>query len=342
MKAILTEINRNRTLMGLPLITEGVGISGILDAAVTGMESAVMKKITKEIVDKFPNNFTFGSAGARTTFINKGLSSLQTALQKISRKEALAIIVQIDNSQIAKLASFIMKNEDGLVDTVKDLVQKGVPVKDIKGKLGTLTDIPDSVINTMIKSIEVDVLFTPERIKALAKALEASVGKNLKKITDEAINAFRASNPGATEQQIAEYMVKNLPDNFFSAKNVEILIKKVGSGFKSILQVLLMNKDRSGPAWWKIIGLLGASTTIAMVTAFKSYLEREYIPDAIDVLEKDPRYNCYAGYITPGKDKDHFVVLEPDNTRAIIKFDNKRFWYVDRNDKPIKELLCKG
>lgn len=340
MKEILTEINRNRRLMGLPVLTEGTGLAGILDAAVGGMENVMMKKITQEIVDKFASSFTFGSAGAKTRFINGGLASVKTALGKISRKEALAIIVQIDNSQIAKLASFIMKNEDGLVDTVSQLVQKGVPVKDIKAKLGTLTDIPDTVINTMIKNIELDVLFTPERIKSFAKAIETSSGKNLKKLTQEAIDAFRTSNPGATEQQIAEHMVKNLPDNFFSAKNVESLTRKFGSGFKSIFQTLLLNKERSGPSWWKILGLLGASTTIAIYTAIGDHISREYIPDAIDILEKNPKYNCYAKYVTPGKDKNHFVVVEPDNTRAIIKFDNKRFWYVDKNDTPIKELSC--
>ena len=59
MKNLITEINRNRVLMGLEVINEGTGLAGIIDAIANGLASNMVKKVTTEIVDSFPAIFKY-------------------------------------------------------------------------------------------------------------------------------------------------------------------------------------------------------------------------------------------------------------------------------------------
>lgn len=346
MKNLITEINRNRVLMGLEVINEGTGLAGIIDAIANGLASNMVKKVTTEIVDSFPAIFkydlnTAAGKAARTKFINGGLASLKSALAKISRKEALEIIVKVDTAQVAKLASLIEKEETELMAQIGSLVEKGVEGKTIKKSLGELTDIPDSVVSVLINKVSIEKLFTVERITELLKAMEKASGKNFNKLRQTAIDAYRTSNPGITELEIAEKLANDLPYSLLSAKRMQKLVDAGGANFARLIDYLFKDK-KNNFAWKRIMAIGGVSLTIGALWWAKEYLFA-YLPEPkspIDKLEQDPRYSCYAGYITPGKDENHFVVVDENNKRQNVLYKDGRFWFIDKTGNIISELKC--
>ena len=348
MKNLITEINRNRVLMGLEVINEGTGLAGIIDAIANGLASNMVKKVTTEIVDSFPAIFkydlnTAAGKAARTKFINGGLASLKSALAKISRKEALEIIVKVDTAQIAKLASLIEKEETELMAQIGSLVEKGVDDDMIKKSLGELTDIPDSVVSVLLSKVSIEKLFTEERIKATAKTMIAAAGKNLNKISQTAIDTYRTSNPGATEQQIAEYLIETLPYSLFSVKKLEQILGKGTAGAGKLARMLLFDKKTGKLSWSKFALYVGTATVIKLASWIHSWSGE--LPQPTSLIEKfkaDPRYSCYAKYITPSqKGDEYFIIEEVDGSRAVIKHIKGNFYYVDNKDTPLKEVSCK-
>jgi hypothetical protein len=335
MDKLLIEINRKRNLMGLPILTESVGLQTIVGDVASGLESTTIKKTIESIVSKYSAKFQFPNQASRTKFINGGIKSLENAITKIPRKSVLEIIIDIDSSQIGKIITFIEQNEVKLYNQITDLSLKGVPENEIIGAFGELSDIPSSVVKTMIKRAQLK-LFSPEMIGGFLKALNSSA--DLKKLTDDAISGYRHSNPGATPQQIAEYFVKKIPNSAYSTANIIKILRTPDRKVAVFLNRLFLNK-KGDIRYGNVLGVSGGTILIGVLSYLYKAYGKTQLKDEIDLIIE--KYPCYDGYITPSKlGGSFFNAEEEDGRRLLIKWDGKRAYYSNKNGVIAKELFC--
>jgi hypothetical protein len=325
MNILLTEINRNRQIMGLPILNEG--ILGILDDIILKLEATTVKKITAQVVDQFANSFSFGNAAAKTRFINGGLTSLKTALSKIPKKQALEIIISTDERQIANLANYIANSEKDLVGGVTDLILKGVPDSEILKSFTQFSEIPKSVVKQLIRNIEAEKLFTKERILAIIKSLSTSKGKSLSKLTQEAINVARKANPNMNEQEIAEYFSSKLPASLFTPENIK---KVLGDVSNQTLKILSYTYTHKGELSYKKLGL----TAVMAGLIYGVWKLTNPLEDDISKIER--LYPDITG-VTPTAKPDVFTI-NYGGTRVNVKFKDTRLYFIDSNNNILEPV----
>jgi len=124
-------------------------------------------------------------------------------------------------------------------------------------------------------------------------------------------------------------------------KECKKIINAGGANFARLIDYLFKNKE--GKFAWKRFMQIGG-TTLGLGALYWAWTyTKEFLPEPkspIDKLEQDPRYSCYAGYITPGKDENHFVVVDENNKRQNVLYKDGRFWFIDKSGSIISELKC--
>lgn len=352
MKGLINEINRNRSLMGLSLlnesvISEGTGLGTMALELANTIDRVTIKKALSEIVDKYAAKFPFNSSRAKTMFLNGGLNSLKNALGKVTQKEALEIIVSIDKAAMGKLINIISKAEPEIISDVERLIGKGAADDAIIDAYAS-SDIPETVVKNMIDAAKFKVLFSPERITAAINSLSGDVKKNLKDLGEKAISVYRSSNPNATEQEVAEYFLSQLPDKKSWYTPV---VKFLGDATKpgaNMLSKFFYNLDEKGQkvvATKRILLTIGVGGAAITMTGLFYYLYNAYVvpnkKDSLDLLLA--KYPCWTGYMIPAEESDTFMAEMEDGKKVLVKWDGKRAWFtkkVNGNLINTKELSC--
>jgi hypothetical protein len=332
MNRLLIEINRNRILMNLPLITESIITPAVLEDLVKGSAMNEVKAIIRKLATKLKM-----TPDEIKSLENTGLAGFQKLSNKMEKRVVLEVILEVLPGKLTELEKVIEDTNPTLISDIEKYVQQGVPENQIKSILSAeLQDIPPSLFDKIfVRSYQ--KLFTVENIENIIRSLETSTGKNINKLTEPLISSFRIANRDASPLEVAQSLVKQLPPSFWSLENLSIISKKLGGGVVNLL--LGIKKLWGKPGFWGTTGRI--ATVLIAVASYEGYQyskDHGWIKSDYDRIQS--KYPCLVGFVRPGAESD-FEVQDSNRKWQPAIFKNERLWYWNPNtQKIVGEVTC--